>query len=103
GAARRGTRITVRGQTGAMEYHALFFKSGDDLKKSLGAAGGPCGHRTMIQALDAAPENADTLVLDYFPSLLEQIELVTRMGDVKLKRIIFRKASRTHGYFLSSN
>jgi hypothetical protein len=42
-------------------------------------------------------------VLDYFPSLLEQIELVTRLGDVKLKRIIFRKASRTHGYFLSSN
>ena len=38
-----------------------------------------------------------------FPILLEHIELVTRIGDVKLKRIIFRKASRTHGYFLSSN
>ena len=35
--------------------------------------------------------------------LLENIELVTRIGDAKLKRIIFRKASRTHGYFLSSN
>jgi hypothetical protein len=57
----------------------------------------------MIQALDAAPESADTLVLDFFPNLLEQIELLTRLGDMKLRRIIFRKASRTHGYFLSSN
>jgi predicted Rossmann-fold nucleotide-binding protein len=103
GEARPRTTITVKGQSATMENHALFLKAGEDLKKSLGAAGGPCGHRTMIQALDAAPENADTLVLDYFPSLLEQIELITRMGEVKLKRIIFRKASRTHGYFLSSN
>ena len=103
GEARPRTKITVKGQSATTENHAIFLKSGDDLKRSLGAAGGPCGHRTMIQALDAAPENADTLVLDYFPSLLEQIELITRISDVKLKRIIFRKASRTHGYFLSSN
>jgi hypothetical protein len=31
------------------------------------------------------------------------MELVTRIADLKLRRIIFRKASRTHGYFLSSN
>jgi predicted Rossmann-fold nucleotide-binding protein len=31
------------------------------------------------------------------------MELITRLGDVKLKRLIFRRASRTHGYFLSSN
>jgi predicted Rossmann-fold nucleotide-binding protein len=103
GDARPRTKITVKGQSATTENHSLFLKSGDDLKKALGAAGGPCGHRTMIQALDAAPENADTLVLDYFPSLLEQIELITRISDVKLRRIIFRKASRTHGYFLSSN
>ncbi|WP_414663900.1 LOG family protein [Horticoccus sp. 23ND18S-11] len=101
--ARPRTKITVKGQSATMENHAIFLKSSDDIKRTLGAVGGPCGHRTMIQALDAAPENADTLVLDYFPSLLEQIELITRIGDVKLKRIIFRKASRTHGYFLSSN
>src|SRR5213076_2790225 len=64
---------------------------------------GACGYRTMIQALDAAPENADTLVLNYFPDLLEQIELITRMGEIRVKRLIFRRASRTHGYFLSSN
>ncbi len=103
GEPRPRTRITVKGQTATMENRALFLRANEDVRKMLGSEGGPCGHRTMIQALDAAPEHADTLVLDYFPSLLEQIEMVTRMGDVKLKRIIFRKASRTHGYFLSSN
>ncbi len=103
GEARPRTKITVRGQTGTMDNHALFLKAGDELKKSVTVKGVSCGHRTMIQALDAAPENADTLVLDYFPALLEQIELVTRMGDIKLRRIVFRRASRTHGYFLSSD
>lgn len=96
------TKITVRGQSAAMENRAILIRAGDDLKSMLGA-GVPCGHRTMIQALDTAPENADTLLLDYFPDLLEQIELLTRIGEIKLKRVIFRKASRTHGYFLSSN
>jgi len=103
GEARPRTKITVKGQSATMQNHAVFLKAGDDVKKTLGQPGGPCGHRTMIQALDAAPEHADTLVLDYFPSLLEQIELITRIGDVKLRRIVFRRASRTHGYFLSSN
>jgi predicted Rossmann-fold nucleotide-binding protein len=111
--ARPKTKITVRGQSATMENHSLFVKAGDDLKKMLEADVPPtaqrnsgengCGHHTMIQALDAAPENADTLILDYFPDLLEHIEMVTRIGDVRLRRIIFRKASRTHGYFLSSN
>ncbi len=102
GAPHPRTKITVRGQNATMENRAALIRAGDDLKAILGG-GGPCGHRTMIQALDAAPENADTLLLDYFPDLLEQIELLTRMGEVKVKRVIFRKASRTHGYFLSSN
>ena len=63
----------------------------------------PLGSRTMIQALDNAPADSDTLIIDFFPDLLEHIELLTRLGDVKLRRIIFRRASRTHGYFLSSN
>jgi predicted Rossmann-fold nucleotide-binding protein len=100
--AKPRTKITVSGQSATMENHAIFLKAGDDVKKTV-AEKSVCGYRTLIQALDAAPENADTLVLDYFPALLEQIELITRMGDIKLKRIVFRKASRTHGYFLSSN
>jgi hypothetical protein len=102
GEPRPRTKITVRGQNATMENHSLVLKASDDVKKVLGA-NGACGHRTMIQALDDTPDNADTLVLDYFPSLVEQIELIARMGEVKLKRLIFRKASRTHGYFLSSN
>jgi len=102
--ARPKTRISVRGQSATMENLAIFLKAAaDDPRKLLEANGGSCGHRTMIQALDAAPEDADTLVVDYFPDLLEHIELLTRIADRKLKRIVFRKASRTHGYFLSSN
>jgi len=96
------TKITVRGQSATMENRATVVRGNEDLRAALSTAG-PQGHRTMIQALDAAAENGDTLVVDYFPDLLEQIELLTRMGDVKIKRLIFRKASRTHGYFLSSN
>ena len=42
-----------------------------------------CGYRTMIQALDAAPEDADTLIVDYFPDLLEHMELMTRIPDAE--------------------
>jgi predicted Rossmann-fold nucleotide-binding protein len=101
--ARPKTKITVRGQSGTMENRSVLVRANDDLKKILEGEACPVGSRTMIQALDAAPPDADTLIVDYFPDLLEHIELLTRIGDVKLKRIIFRKASRTHGYFLSSN
>jgi len=101
--AKPRTKISVRGQSGTVENRAVVVRANDDLKKFLEGEACPVGSRTMIQALDAVPDNADTLVLDYFPSLLEHIELLTRMGDLRLKRIVFRKASRTHGYFLSSN
>lgn len=107
GEAQPKTRISVRGQSATMENRAVFLragevKTGEELKKSIGT-NGACGYRTMIQALDAASDGSDTLIVDYLPDLLEHMELVTRIADLKLKRIIFRKASRTHGYFLSSN
>ena len=101
--ARPRTKITVRGQSGANENRSVLVRANDDLKKFLDGDACPIGSRTMIQALDDAPADADTLIVDYFPDLLEHIELLTRIGEVKIKRIIFRKASRTHGYFLSSN
>jgi predicted Rossmann-fold nucleotide-binding protein len=103
GVAHPKTKITVKGQSATMENRCVIVRANEDLKKFLSGDACPIGHRTMIQALDSAPDDADTLVLDYFPDLLEHIELITRLGDVKLKRIIFRRASRTHGYFLSSN
>lgn len=98
------TKITVRGQSATMENRAILVRANDDdLRKLLGGAACPLGSRTLIQALDEAPDDADSLVVDYIPDLLEHMELITRLGDVKLKRLIFRRASRTHGYFLSSN
>ena len=104
-------RFAIRGQSASMENRAICVRASDDLRNAAAGFGGApegaqsaaCGHRTMFQALEAAPDNADTLLVDYFPDLLEHTELVTRLGDLGLKRIIFRKASRTHGYFLSSN
>ena len=93
--ARPKTKITVRGQSATMENRSVLVRANEDLKKFLASAACPIGSRTMIQALDAAPNDADTLIIDYFPDLLEHIELLTRIGDVKLKRIIFRQASRT--------
>ena len=101
--ARPKTKIVVRGQSGTMENRSVLVRANEDLKKFLEGDACPIGSRTMIQALDGAAPDADTLIIDYFPDLLEHIELLTRIGDVKLRRIIFRKASRTHGYFLSSN
>ncbi|MSU51514.1 MAG: DNA-binding protein [Opitutus sp.] len=101
--AKPRTKVTVRGQSGSIENRAVLVRANEDLKKILDGDACPLGSRTMIQALDAAPDNADTLILDYFPNLLEQIELLTRIGDTKLKRIVFRKPSRTHGYFFSSH
>jgi predicted Rossmann-fold nucleotide-binding protein len=103
--ARPKTGISVKGQSATMENRSICLKGGtaEDVKKLYSENVGACGHRTMIQAVDAAPKDADTLVVDYFPDLLEHIELLTRIPEFKLRRIIFRKASRTHGYFLSSN
>lgn len=103
-AIRPKTKITVRGQSATMENRAALVKANSkELREILSGKACPVGHHTLIQALDDAPAKADTLIIDYLPDLLEHMELITRFGDVKFKRLIFRRASRTHGYFLSSN
>lgn len=102
--ARPRTKISVRGQSATIENRSVLIRANEDeLKKLVDGGSCPLGSNTLVEALDSAPADADTLVADYFPDLLEHMELITRLGDLKLRRIIFRKASRTHGYFLSSN
>lgn len=103
--AKPRTRLTVKGQSATMENFSLFLNAGDysSLKAKMEIQGAGCGYRTVIEALEAASDDADTLLTDYFPNLLEEIEVLTRLQQLKLKRIIFRKPSRTHGFFLSNN
>ena len=103
GVPRPRTRVTVKGQSSVMENRSLFLHLGGNPKDLAAQEKSARGYRTLIQALDHAPENADTLVVDFFPNLLEHIELLTRVPQLKLKRLIFRLPSRTHGFFLSSN
>jgi predicted Rossmann-fold nucleotide-binding protein len=103
GVPRPRTKITVKGQSSVMENRSLFLHLGGNPKDLAAQEKSARGYRTLIQALDHAPENADTLVVDFFPNLLEHIELLTRVPQLKLKRLIFRLPSRTHGFFLSSN
>lgn len=101
-AAKPRTRISVRGQSALMENFSLFLHtSGAPIPKA--ATLKNCGYRTMVESLTSAPADADTLLIDYFPNLLEHVELLTRLPELKLRRIIFRKPSRTHGFFFSNN
>ncbi len=101
-AAKPRTRISVRGQSALMENFSLFIHTaGAPIPKA--ATLKNCGYRTMVEAIASAPADADTLLIDYFPNLLEHVELLTRLPELKLRRIIFRKPSRTHGFFFSNN
>ncbi len=100
--ARPRTRISVKGQSAQMENSSLFLQS-TARHPAKASSLKTCGYRTMVEALHAAEAGADTLLIDYFPNLLEHIELLTRLPEMKLKRIIFRQPSRTHGFFFSSN
>jgi predicted Rossmann-fold nucleotide-binding protein len=101
-AAKPRTRISVRGQSALMENFSLFLHTaGMPIPKA--ATLKNCGYRTMVEAVASAKSDADTLLIDYFPNLLEHVELLTRLPELKLRRIIFRKPSRTHGFFFSNN
>lgn len=101
--ARPRTRLSVRGQSGAVDNRAVVVRAGADVRRLLESKRSSLGHRTMIQALDAAEPGADTLITEYFPGLMEQVELFARLPELGLRRIVFRQASRTHGYFFSSH
>ncbi|HUG11915.1 MAG TPA: LOG family protein [Opitutaceae bacterium] len=103
GAPRPRSRVSVAWQDSTVENHAVFFAAGNDFSRSIKENDLPPVHRSVVEALDSAPDGADTLVLDYFPNLPEHVELLTRIPQMRLKRVIFRKPSRTHGFFFSTN
>jgi predicted Rossmann-fold nucleotide-binding protein len=105
GSSKPKVKLTVKGQSATEENLSLLVNASQfaDLKaKNIKPEDLPRGHRTLIQALDTAPEDADTLLIDFFPNLLEYIELLSRSSHLKLRRLIFRKPSRSHGFFLSA-
>lgn len=99
-------RVTVKGQNATMPNASLFLHLGQSpnrIQNALKQFDETQAYPTLLSALSAAPAGCDTLVADYFPNLLEQVELLGALPELKLKRIIFRHASRTHGFFLSHN
>lgn len=93
-------RPEVKGQHLQMPNASLLFCSqGGDKLPSLEKR----GFANLSEALDKAPQGADSLFIDYFTNLSEHVELIGRLPELKLKRIIFRNPSRTHGFFFSNN
>jgi predicted Rossmann-fold nucleotide-binding protein len=103
--AKPTTGITLRGQSARMENPCVCIGFDGSIKESLerGLKNEPWGYVNVAQALSHATRDADTLVVDYFPTLLEHIEILARLERVHIRRIVFRKASRHNAFFLSSD
>ena len=102
--ARPTTGIELRGQSAREENPCVCIGSNVSIQESLarGLENEPWGYITITQALSHARRDADTLVADYLPNLFEHIEILARLTRVKLRRLVFRKASRLNPFFLST-
>ncbi|MDJ0973649.1 MAG: LOG family protein [Planctomycetota bacterium] len=58
--------------------------------------------RGTAMLADLPPGTGATLLLGYFPNLVEHLEISAAALEGRIKRIIFRRASFEHGSFLSS-
>lgn len=103
GAPKPRSKVSVAWQDSTVENRAILFGAGNDFSRAVKDGALPPVHRSLVEALDNTPDDADTLAIDYFPNLPEHVELLTRIPQMKLKRVIFRKPSRTHGFFFSTN
>ncbi len=99
------TRVSVSGQSALTENQSLLIQTSGDTDKELLRIGSAkhFGYRTVNQAIRKGDVKADTLVLDYFPSLTEHIEILARIQRLNLRRIVFRKATPMQDFFLSSD
>lgn len=98
------TRLSVSGISAQSENQSLLIRVRNDIAKEIKRIGNGehFGYRTLNQAIRKGDTKADTLVMDYFPSLPEHIEILARIQKLNLKRIVFRKATPMQDFFLSS-
>lgn len=96
------TNISVRGQSALTENRSILIHCNNPIRQELKrvASNGHFGFRTVSQVLRKGDQKADTLVLDYFPSLTEHIEILARIQKLKLKNLVFRKATPFQEFFL---
>jgi len=99
------TRVSVSGQSALTENQSLLIQTSGDIDKELLRIGTAkhFGYQTVNQAIRKGDVKADTLVLDFFPSLTEHIEILARIQRLNLRRIVFRKATPMQDFFLSSD
>ncbi|MBC2607748.1 LOG family protein [Pelagicoccus albus] len=99
------TEISLRGQSARTENQSILFESENSIKEELKrvSVNGHFGFRTVSQALRKGDPEANTLVLDYFPSLAEHIEILANIRKLKIKNLVFRKATPLQEFFLSND
>ncbi|MDQ8182892.1 LOG family protein [Pelagicoccus sp. SDUM812005] len=98
------TDISLRGQSAKTDNQSILIRAENSIQEELKrvARNGHFGFRTVNQALRKGDQEADTLVLDYFPSLAEHIEILANINRLKLKNIVFRKATPLQEFFLTN-
>ncbi|MDQ8185185.1 LOG family protein [Pelagicoccus sp. SDUM812002] len=101
---RTTTDISLRGQSAKTDNQSILIRAAnsiaDELKRV--ARNGHFGFRTVTQALRKGDQEADTLVLDYFPSLTEHVEILANFKRLEIKNIVFRKATPLQEFFLTN-
>lgn len=104
GEVRPRVRVNFRGRSAVIDNLAAVVRWDTTVKGATkpGAAL-PRAHRNLAAALANAPADADTLIVDFFPTLFEHVELLARLQDFGLRRVVFRRPSRYHGFFLSGD
>ncbi len=98
------TDISLRGQSAKTDNQSILIRAENSIKEEIQrvARNGHFGFRTVNQALRKGDQEADTLVLDYFPSLTEHIEILANVNHLKIKNLVFRKATPMQEFFLTN-
>lgn len=96
--------FALGGQSARTENPSVLIRCDNDIKTELArvATDGHFGYKTVSQALRKGDQRADTLVVEYFPNLLEHVEILARFQRLQIRRIVFSKATPLQDFFLSN-